>query len=373
MFDFHRPQLKEAISWPIVGVTLCIAMFGIMMMVSAGGGNWQLYAAPQFIRLVGALGCMVVIAFIPMRVLLRYSYMVYALFLVVLIGVDVAGHIGMGAQRWLKVGIFNVQPSEFMKLALILALARYFHQLQPEDIRRFNFLIPPLLMIALPAIFILRQPNLGTTAILVMVGVSLLFLAGLQWRYIITIAVGALASAPVAWHFLHDYQKRRVITFLDPEKDPLGAGYNILQSMIAIGSGGFFGKGYLQGSQGQLDFLPEKQTDFIFTMLAEEFGFVGGMALLGLYLALVWMSFTVALRSKSTFGAMISAGVGMSLFIHVMINCAMVMGLIPVVGVPLPLLSYGGSITVSTVLAVGLLLNACAHRNQLPTREKPMF
>jgi rod shape determining protein RodA len=160
---------------------------------------------------------------------------------------------------------------------------------------------------------------------------------------------------------------------LDPEKDPLGAGYNILQSMIAIGSGGFFGKGYLQGSQGQLDFLPEKQTDFIFTMFTEELGFVGGIFLLGLYLALIWMSFTVALRSKSTFGAMIAAGVGMSLFIHVMINCAMVMGLIPVVGVPLPLLSYGGSITVSTVLAVGLLLNAYANHNHLPTRERPVF
>lgn len=373
MLDIRRTHLLEAISWPIVGVTLAIALFGIMMMISAGGGDWSLYALPQFSRLLIALGCMLAITFIPLRLLMRYAYAIYLFFVVVLVGVDIAGHIGMGAQRWLKVGVFNVQPSEFMKLALMLALARYFHQLQPENIRRFNFLIPPLLMIAVPAILILRQPNLGTTVILVMVGVSLLFLAGLQWRYIIVTLVAAVSMAPVAWHFLHDYQKRRVITFLDPEKDPLGAGYNILQSMIAIGSGGVSGKGYLQGSQGQLDFLPEKQTDFIFTMLAEEFGFIGGIGLLGLYFALIWMSFTVALRSKSTFGAMIAAGVGMSLFIHVMINCAMVMGLIPVVGVPLPLLSYGGSITVSTVLAVGLLLNAYAHRNQLPTREKPVF
>lgn len=373
MLHLHSTRFKKTISWPIIGTMLTIALLGIMMMISAGGGEWGLYAAPQFIRLLAALLGMLVVAFIPLRVLLRYSYAIYVLVVVVLIGVDVAGHIGMGAQRWLKVGIFNVQPSEFMKLALILALAHYFHQLQPEDIRRFNFLIPPLLMIIIPAILILRQPNLGTTVILVMVGLSMLFLAGLQWRYIIMSAVSALAAAPVAWHFLHDYQKRRVITFLDPEQDPLGAGYNILQSMIAIGSGGVFGKGYLQGSQGQLDFLPEKQTDFIFTMLAEELGFVGGIFLLGLYCALIWMSFTVAHRSKSTFGAMIAAGVGMSLFIHVMINCAMVMGLIPVVGVPLPLLSYGGSVTVSTVLAVGLLLNAYAHRNQLPTRENPVF
>jgi rod shape determining protein RodA len=373
MFDLRRPHFKDTISWPIVGVTMCIGALGIMMMVSAGGGYWNPYAMPQFIRFLGALCCMLMIAFIPMRILMRYAYVIYALFVVVLIGVDIAGHIGMGAQRWLKVGVFNVQPSEFMKLALILALARYFHQLQPEDIRRFNFLIPPLLMIVIPAILILRQPNLGTTVILVSVGLSMLFLAGLQWRYIIVSVIAGFSMLPIAWHFLHDYQKRRIITFLDPEKDPLGAGYNILQSMIAIGSGGFFGKGYLQGSQGQLDFLPEKQTDFIFTMLTEELGFVGGIFLLGLYFSLIWMAFTVAHRSKSTFGSMISAGVGMSLFIHVMINCAMVMGLIPVVGVPLPLLSYGGSITVSTVLAVGLLLNAYAHRNQLPTRERPVF
>ena len=373
MVHFHRTTFKDRISWPIAAITLIIAALGVMMMVSAGGGAWDMYAMPQMLRIAGAAVVMLAIAFIPMRLMMKHAYVMYGLLLLVLVGVDLAGHIGMGAQRWLRVGMFNVQPSEFMKLALILALARYFHQLQPEDIRRFNFLLPPLLLIALPAILILRQPNLGTASILVMVGVSLLFLAGLQWRYIITVALAGLAMTPIAWHFMHDYQKRRVITFLDPEKDPLGAGYNILQSMIAIGSGGFFGKGYLQGSQGQLDFLPEKQTDFIFTMFAEEFGFIGGITLLGLYLFLISMAFTVALRSKSIFGAMIAAGVGMSLFVHVLINCAMVMGLIPVVGVPLPLMSYGGSITVSTMLAVGLLLNAYAHRNQLPNRENPVF
>lgn len=371
--SFNHPRFIEQISWPIVGITLAISALGLMMMVSAGGGEWGMYAMPQFVRLMGALVLMFGVALIPFRLLMRYAYVIYALFVVVLIGVDIAGHIGMGAQRWLRIGVINVQPSEFMKLALILALARYFHQLQPEDIRRFNFLIPPLLMIAIPAVLILRQPNLGTTVILVLLGASMLFLAGLQWRYIIVVGVGALSAAPVAWHFLHDYQKRRVITFLDPEKDPLGAGYNILQSMIAIGSGGFFGKGYLQGSQGQLDFLPEKQTDFIFTMLTEEMGFVGGIILLGMYFALISMSFTVALRSKSSFGSMIAAGIGITIFVHVMINCAMVMGMVPVVGLPLPLLSYGGSITVSTILGVGLLLNAYANRNQLPARERPVF
>ena len=343
------------------------------MLVSAGGGEWQPYAFLQLLRFTAAMICMLIIIFIPLRLLMLYAYPIYLLVLMVLIGVDIAGHIGMGAQRWLKLGMINVQPSEFMKPALIMALARYFHQLQPENIRKLYFLIPPLLMIAFPAFFILRQPNLGTTAIIVMVGIALLFLAGLQWRYIIFTIVSSCLAAPIIWHFMHDYQKRRVLTFLDPEKDPLGAGYNILQSMIAIGSGGIFGKGYLQGSQGQLDFLPEKQTDFIFTMLAEEHGFIGGIILLILYSSLVFMSFTVALRSKSTFGAMLAAGVGMLVFIHVMVNCAMVMGLIPVVGVPLPLISYGGSITVSIMLSFGLLLNAYANRNNLPAREKPAF
>lgn len=373
MLELKPGSIAERFNWPILGLTFALILFGIVMMISAGGGEWTLYARPQFIRILLAVAIMLAMPFIPLRVLLQYAFVIYGLSVLVLIGVDVIGHIGMGAQRWIKVGGLNIQPSEFMKLALILALARYFHQLQPEDIRRFNFLIPPLLMIVIPAILILRQPNLGTATITVLIGLGMLFLAGLQWRYIITAVVGVVSAAPLAWHFMHDYQKRRVLTFLDPEKDPLGAGYNILQSMIAIGSGGFFGKGFLQGSQSQLDFLPEKQTDFIFTMLAEEFGFLGGFVLIAVYFALMGICTTVALRSKSTFGAMIASGIGLLLFIHVMINCAMVMGLVPVVGVPLPLLSYGGSITVSTIFAIGLLLNVYVNRYQLPSRDRPNF
>ena len=373
MLHVKKTFLSEVFNLPIIGLVGVISALGILMMLSAGGGDWSLYAQSQFFRLMLALVFMLIIPLIPLRLLLQYAYVIYTLLIVVLIVVDVVGHIGMGAQRWLKVGGLNVQPSEFMKLALILALARYFHQLQPEDIKRFNFLIPPLVLMVIPAILILRQPNLGTATITVLVGLGLLFLAGLQWRYIIVSVAGGLASLPVAWHFLHDYQKQRVVTFLDPEKDPLGAGYNILQSMIAIGSGGFWGKGYMQGSQSQLDFLPEKQTDFIFTMLAEELGFAGSIIMLGCYFSLIAICMTVAHRSKSTFGAMIAAGVGLLLFIHVLINCAMVMGLVPVVGVPLPLMSFGGSITVSTILAIGLLLNVHVHRNQLPTREQPGF
>lgn len=357
------------INWFIVLVMAVIAGIGLAMMYSAGAEDNAPYFSQQLARFSFAFVVMLMIAVIPMRMLLDYAYIIYFLCLLVLAVVDVAGHIGMGAQRWVKLGGVNLQPSEFMKLAVILVLARYFHNSHQDDVKRITFLIIPLLLIALPAFFILRQPNLGTTTILVVVGLIMCFLAGVQWRYFTLGIISVVTAAPVLWHFMHSYQKRRVLTFLDPQQDPLGAGYNILQSMIAIGSGGLLGKGYLQGSQSQLNFLPEKHTDFIFTMFAEEFGFFGSITLLLLYMLLLSAGMLVAIRSRSTFGAMVAAGVVALLFIHILINCAMVMGMLPVVGVPLPLMSYGGSIMLSSVFAVGLLLNAYVHREELPTRR----
>jgi len=354
------------INWFIVLIMMAIAGIGLAMMYSAGGDEGTVYLSQQFSRFAFAFVIMLVLAIMPMKILMDYAYVAYFLCLLILVVVDVAGHIGMGAQRWVKFGGLNLQPSEFMKLTVILVLARYFHQLHHEDIKRIPFLIIPLIIIILPAIFILRQPNLGTTTILACVGMIMFFLAGVQWRYFIGAGLSVVCAMPVIWHFMHAYQKRRVLTFLDPQQDPLGAGYNILQSMIAIGSGGLLGKGYLQGSQSQLNFLPEKHTDFIFTMFAEEFGFFGSITLLILYMLLLSAGMLVALRSRSTFGAMVAGGVVALLFIHILINCAMVMGMLPVVGVPLPLMSYGGSIMVSTVCAIGLLLNAYVHRNELP-------
>ncbi len=351
------------LNWPLVLLILVLGLAGLAMMVSAGGGSVTEYALSQGIRFVVAFILMLAIAIIPMRVLMQYAYIVYFIGLATLIVVDIVGHIGMGAQRWIRFGGMNIQPSELMKLAVILALARYYHMLALEDIRRFLALIPPLLILAIPAVLILRQPNLGTTVITVAVGGVIMFLAGVQWRYFIGVAVSALAAAPVAWHFLHDYQRRRVLTFLSPDTDPLGSGYNILQSMIAVGSGGLMGRGYLQGSQGQLNFLPEKHTDFIFTLLAEEWGFAGAMTLLGLYLLLLMSALSIASTSRTSFGALIAGGVGAFIFLHLFINVAMVMGLIPVVGLPLPFLSYGGSIMLSTMLGMGLLLNADLHRD----------
>jgi len=345
---------------------LCItavALIGFAMMISAAGGNFSPWASRQVIRFAFAFVLLIGIALTPASWLLRYAYIIYALCLLLLVGVEVAGFIGMGAKRWVDVGGVNLQPSELMKLAVILALARYFHSVNFQDINQPIRLIPPILLVLVPAAFILRQPNLGTATILIMVGTIIFFMSGVRARYFAIIVTLALAAAPIGWHFLHDYQKQRVMTFLYPEDDPLGAGYNIMQSMIAIGSGGFFGKGFMQGSQGQLDFLPEKHTDFIFTMLAEEFGFFGCLIVLTLYTALIAYGVAIGLRCRHMFGSLLSIGVSAMLFMHICINTAMVMGLIPVVGVPLPLLSYGGSIMISMLMGFGLMQNAYVHRD----------
>jgi rod shape determining protein RodA len=351
------------IHWALILCITVVACIGFAMMVSAAGGSFSPWATRQMLRFAFAFILMIAIAMTPASLLLRYAYVIYAVCLGLLVVVEIAGFIGMGAKRWVDVGGVNLQPSELMKLAVILALARYFHSTNPRDINRFMHLVPPVLLIMLPVVFILRQPNLGTATILTAVGVILAFMAGVRFRYFAVIIIAGMLAAPVGYHFLHDYQKQRVEMFLHPDEDPLGAGYNIMQSMIAIGSGGFFGKGFMHGSQGQLDFLPEKHTDFIFTMLAEEFGFLGCFVILALYTVLIGYGVAIALRSRHLFGSLLAMGVAAMLFVHISINVMMVMGLIPVVGVPLPLLSYGGSIMISMLMGFGLMQNAYVHRD----------
>lgn len=348
---------------------LALGILGIMMQYSAAGGEMLPWAKPQAVRFGMGLAAFVFMAAIPMWVYMRLAYPFYLLCLSLLMVVEVAGFIGMGAQRWISLGSVNLQPSEFMKLALILALSRYFHMVRREDINHFMMLIPPVIMIALPAMLILRQPNLGTATILCFIGFMMAFIAGLRWQYFATILICGIIAVPVGWQFLHDYQKRRVETFLDPSQDPLGAGYNITQSIIAIGSGGLVGQGYLQGSQGQLDFLPEKQTDFIFTMVAEELGFIGSIMVLLLFATLIGYGLALIIRPKSRFASLVATGVTALLFIHVLINVGMVMGLLPVVGVPLPFLSYGGTFLLAACMAIGLLMNAYIHRDAVLHRN----
>jgi len=270
----------------------------------------------------------------------------------------------MGAQRWLNLYVIKLQPSELMRISLVLALACYFHRVSLEETRQFTFLIPPLILILLPVLLVLKQPDLGTALLLMMIGISMLFAVGVKLRYFIAGCVGFIACIPVAWHFLlHDYQKRRILTFLNPENDPLGSGYHIMQSKIALGSGGIFGKGFMKGTQSHLNFLPEKQTDFIFTMFCEEFGMVGAVGLLLLYAILVALGLIISLRVQNKFGRLVSFGVTMTMLTYVFINMAMVMGLVPVVGVPLPMVSYGGTAMITLMMGFGLLLNADLYRD----------
>lgn len=349
------------ISWSFLGVALLLSLFGIAMQYSAGGGSWTPWAQIQAYRLCIALVAFSVVYFVPLRIWYKSAYLFYGLALFLLILVELRGYIGMGAQRWFKLGPINIQPSELMKVALILALARYYHGLTIFQARSFYALIIPFLLLIIPALLILRQPDLGTTLILVFVTGCMIFLSGLDKRIFWGIIVLGLVMVPLGWTALKPYQKERVLTFLDPERDPRGAGYHIIQSKIALGSGGFTGKGYMQGTQSHLNFLPEKQTDFIFTMIAEEFGFLGGVTIILLYLFLMMVGIKMALSSSTHFSRFVGYGVTASLFAYVFVNMAMVMGLLPVVGEPLPLLSYGGGSLVTTFISFGLLMAAHVH------------
>lgn len=340
-----------------------LGVIGILMQYSAAGGEMMPWAKPHLIKYMIGFVAFVLMSVIPLSVYMRLAYPIYAACLLLLVGVEVAGYVGMGAQRWISLGSFNLQPSEFMKLALILALARYYHMARQEDINHLMMMVPPILMIVFPALLILKQPNLGTATITTFIGLVMAFMAGLRWQYFAALISAGLISLPIGWQFLHDYQRQRVMTFLDPSQDPLGSGYNITQSIIAIGSGGFTGKGFLNGSQGQLNFLPEKQTDFIFTMIAEELGFIGSLVVLLLFAALIGYGLALMVRPRNRFGALIAAGITAMLFAHLFINVGMVMGLLPVVGVPLPFLSYGGTFLLAVMMAMGLLMNVYLNRD----------
>ena len=351
------------INWMIVLLLCVIAGIGFAMLYSAANGSFNPWASRQMIRFGIGFTLMIVVCLIDIRVWFKYAYFLYLAALALLVAVEFAGSGAMGAQRWISVGAFQLQPAEIMKIALVLALARYFHGAGAEDLGRLLYLAIPLMLLALPTALLLRQPDLGTAVMLVLAGVAIFFTAGVRiWMFGLALA-GTIAAIPVAWQFLHDYQKARILTFFDPETDPLGAGYHILQSKIALGSGGVLGKGFLQGSQSQLKFLPEKQTDFIFTMLAEEFGLVGGVGLLVLYLMLFAYGFAISLRARSQFGRLLAMGLTSTLFLYVFINVGMVMGILPVVGVPLPLISYGGTAMLTVLMAFGLLLGIYIHRD----------
>ena len=354
-------QKLANLNWPLVLLLVIITTFGIAMLYSAAQG-WDPWASRQLVRFCVGLGLMLIIALIDIRVWMHYAYVIYFLGLALLVLVEVVGSAGMGAQRWIDFGWITFQPSEFMKMTLVLGLARYFHSVGLEDIGRVRFLIVPLVMILAPTALVQRQPALGTAIMLLLGGGAILFLVGVRlWKFAVVIAL-ELVALPIAWSMLLSYQQKRILTFFDPESDPLGAGYHILQSKIALGSGGIAGKGFMLNTQSQLSFLPERHTDFIFAMLAEEFGLIGGLALLSLYFLTLAYAVVVSLRVRNQFGRILGIGVCFTVFLSMFNNVAMGMGLVPVVGVPLPLISYGGTAMLSVLFGFGLLLSASIHR-----------
>ncbi len=351
------------LNWGLVLLITALACVGFVALYSAAGGRLEPWAHQQMIRFGVFLVMMIVIALIDIRIWHRFAYWLYALGFLLLIVVEAMGHIGMGAQRWISIGPLQIQPSELMKIVVIMALARYFHARAADDTLRLGSLILPALMIAAPVGLVMLQPDLGTAAMIALGGAALLFMAGAPLWIFVSGVVAVGASLPVAWHFLHDYQKQRVLTFFDPERDPLGAGYHIMQSKIALGSGGVSGKGFLQGSQSHLNFLPEKQTDFIFTLWAEEWGLLGGVALLSLFGLVFIYGWWISFRCRHLFGRLLAFGLMMNFALYVFINIAMVMGLIPVVGAPLPLISYGGTAMMAAMIGFGLMMSCSLHRD----------
>ena len=350
------------LNWQILLMIFLIAGVGFSMLYSAANGDLSPWASRQMLRFGIGVVLMLVISIIDIRFWLKMSYMFYGISFILLATVDVLGSVAMGAQRWLDLTLFQLQPSEIMKIVTVMALARYFHGLEMGDVGKLRYLVIPVLLIVAPIALVLRQPDLGTAGVLGLIGAVLLWLAGVRVWQCLIFSFSSVAAIPLGWQFLHEYQKQRVLTFINPELDPLGSGYNIIQSKIAMGSGGLFGKGFMEGTQSHLNFLPEKQTDFIFTMLAEEFGFIGGTALIGLYALLITYCVFISFSCRSQFARLLSMGLVVNFFLYLFINMAMVMGLVPVVGVPLPLISNGGTAMLTVLIGFGLVMSCGLHK-----------
>ena len=341
----------------------CLSLLGLLSLYSAAGGSFSPWSQKQFIRLSMGFSALFIISMMDPRTIRSLSFPAYILSILLLIFVDLKGHIGMGAQRWIDLKIIHLQPSELMKITLIMALATYFHAQDDVSLGRLRTYILPCVLIALPCALVLRQPDLGTTLILLSTGAFMIFMAGIRTWKVVTALLLALGSLPLLWMNMHAYQKKRVLTFLNPEQDPLGAGYHIMQSKIAIGSAGFWGKGFLHGTQSQLQFLPEKHTDFIFAHFIEEFGFAGGIFLIGLFGMVLITLLKMSLECKSYYARLYIVGFQALLCFYIFINIGMVMGLLPVVGVPLPFMSYGGTSLLTLLAGVGIALSCHVHRN----------
>ena len=351
------PSQIASLPWKIIFLLIALASFGTMILYSAADGNLQPWAGPHLVRFLIMLAGAIIMSRFSLDFWKAITFPVYLSVLLMLVGVEIVGSLGGGSQRWLNLGFMRLQPSELMKPAVVMAVAWFYDRLPPSHSTELTSLIPPVILMALPAILVLLQPDLGTTLAIIFGGVVVMFLAGLPLQWF-TISGGIVAALiPIAYFFaLEPYQQRRVTTFLSPEDDPLGAGYHVNQSAIAIGSGGFSGKGFLNGTQSHLDYLPEGHTDFVFATMAEEWGMIGGLAtIFGFYLLLRW-GLNVSMNSASRFGKLVAAGLTCTIFFYIAVNLMMVMGLAPVVGIPLPFLSHGGSSMMTIMICVGIMM-----------------
>jgi len=356
-------------NWPLTLLLISVACVGFLMLYSVAGGSFTPWAEPQMKRFALGLVVMTVVAMVPIWFWRNMAVVAYGVSVLLLVLVEVIGVVGMGAQRWIDLGFMRLQPSELMKITLVMLLAAYYDWLPAKRTSHPFWVLIPVVMILFPTFLVMRQPDLGTSILLIAAGGGLMFVAGVHWAYfaaVIAAGVGLVTavfkSRGTDWQLLKNYQYRRIDTFLDPASDPLGAGYHITQSKIALGSGGWTGRGFMQGTQSRLNFLPEKHTDFIFTTLAEEFGFVGGFSLLSLYALIIVFCVATALATRDRFSSLVTLGVAINFFLFFAVNMSMVMGLAPVVGVPLPMVSYGGSAMLVLMVAFGLVHSAHIHR-----------
>ena len=366
MRDSFVPTALARLPWLLIVLVLAIGSFGLVVLYSAAGGSLRPWALSQGVRFLVFLGGAIALSRVHEAQIKAVAFPAYTVLVLMLLVVELFGFVGGGSQRWLDLGFIRLQPSELMKPAIVLVLARFYDLLPAGEIRRWHAIWPAAALIGVPAALVLLQPDLGTAIMIVAGGLTVVFLAGLPLRLFIGGGMAVAATAPLAWFFaMHDYQRNRVLIFLDPESDPLGTGYHISQSKIAIGSGGIFGKGFLNGTQSHLDYLPEGHTDFVFATMAEEWGMAGGLFLIAAFLLVVNWGIRVSLRQKGKFARLTAAGLATTIFFYVAINLAMVMGLAPVVGIPLPLVSFGGSAMMTVLLCLGLLM-AIARSGEEP-------
>ena len=355
-------KLKN-LNFLLIFLLILLSFIGSAGLYSAADGSYDPWAFKHIVRFYIFLILAILISIIDLKLIYKYSYYIFILSLLLLFSVEIIGVFGKGATRWIKILGFSIQPSELVKITIILALAKFYHDIKYINVRKISYLFFPFLILFVPFIFVIIQPDLGTALSIIILGIFILFLAGIKlWKFLLGFII-SIISIPAVFEFIKPYQKSRIISFLNPESDPLGQGYQLIQSKIALGSGGITGKGFLKGTQSYLEFLPEKQTDFIFTLIGEEFGFLGSIFIIFLFVMLISVCYFISIKCFHVYGRLIALGVASNLFIYVFMNIAMVSGLMPVVGIPLPLISYGGSVMLSVMISIGLILNVELNYN----------